>query len=113
MKLYEIVNAVTALRRLITQEMSLKTAYRLNLLVNQLNLHLDYFNENRERIAKLADQGDSELDELLQEDVSATIEKVKIQLNEAVRLSAADIMQLEGFIEFVDESDKKSDIQED
>lgn len=102
MKLYKIVNAGASLRRLITQELSLKTAYHLRLLVDQLNGHLGYFDENRERISKLADHGDAELDALLQEEVDISIHKVKIRLDENVRLSVEDIMRLEGFVDFVD-----------
>lgn len=102
MKLYKIVNAGASLRRLITQELSLKTAYHLRLLVDQLNGHLGYFDENRERISKLADHGDAELDALLQEEVDISIHKVRIRLDENVRLSVEDIMRLEGFVDFVD-----------
>lgn len=102
MKLYKIVNAGASLRRLITQELSLKTAYHLRLLVDQLNGHLGYFDENRERISKLADHEDAELDALLQEEVDISIHKVRIRLDENVRLSVEDIMRLEGFVDFVD-----------
>lgn len=102
MKLYKIVNAGASLRRLMTQDLRLKTAYHLSLLVNQLNVHLGYFDENRERISKLADHEDAELDALLHEEVDISIHKVKIRLDENVSLSVEDIMRLEGFVDFVD-----------
>ena len=110
MKLYQVVNAGASLRRLIVQELSLRTAYKLNLLVDQINPHLSYFDSNRERISKLADTGDAELEALLEEDVDINISKVQIRLDEDAKLSAIDVMQLNGFVEFVDvaESGEKS-----
>jgi hypothetical protein len=102
MKLYEIVNAVTPLRKLVAQDLSLKTAYRVSKLVDKLNTHLTYFDQNRDRIAKLADNDSKELDELLDEDIDLDADKVQISLDEPVKLSAGDIGSLEKFIEFVD-----------
>lgn len=102
MKLYEVVNAGGSLRRLLGQELSLRTAYRLNLLVDKLNPHLSYFDSNRERISKLAGAGDQELDALLEEDVDIIVDKVPVRLDEDVKLSALDVMRLKKFVEFVE-----------
>lgn len=104
MKLYEIVNAGTSLRKLFVQDLSLKTSYRLSLLVDALNPHLAYFDSNHERIAKLADDRDKQLDELLQEEVELTVNKVRVSIEEAARLSVADIQTLKEFIDFYEEN---------
>lgn len=103
MKIFEIVNASTALRRLVNQDMPLKTAYWLTRLVDKLNTHLSYFDQNMERIQKLADNKDSELDALLQEEVEVDFKKVTIVLDDRIRISTSDILTLrDNFIDFVD-----------
>lgn len=103
MKLYEIVNAATALRNMVSQEISLKTAYRLSLLVDKLDPHLSYFDSNRERISKLADAQDKELDDLLAEEVDIEFEPVKVKLDENIKISAMDILSLKRFVVFESE----------
>ena len=103
MKLYEIVNAATALRNMVSQEISLKTAYRLSLLVDKLDPHLSYFDSNRERISKLADAQDKELDDLLAEEVDIEFEPVKVKLDENIKISAMDILSLKQFVVFESE----------
>ena len=86
--------------------MSLRTAYQLSLLVDQLNSHLGYFDSNMERISALADAKNIELDALLQEEVDLEItQKVQVQLNENISLSASDVMNLRNFVEFVEAKD--------
>ncbi len=103
MKLYEILNAATALRNMVSQEISLKTAYRLSLLVDKLDPHLSYFDSNRERISKLADAQDKELDDLLAEEVDIEFEPVKVKLDENIKISAMDILSLKQFVVFESE----------
>lgn len=100
MKLYEIVNAASSLRRIVNQEVSLKTAYRLSLLVDKLNPHLAYFDQHQERVSKLADNKDAELDELLNEEVQLEFDKVEISLEEKVSISAMDVLNLKDFVTF-------------
>lgn len=107
MKLYEIVNAGASLRKLFMQDLSLRTAYRLSLLVDRLNPHLSYFDNNRERIAKLADDRDEQLDALMQEEVELTVDKVRVSVDEAAMLSVADIQALKDFVEFYEEEEEK------
>ena len=89
----KIVNSVAALRKMASQDLSLKTAYE----------HSGYFDENRERICELADNQDKELEALLQTEVElADFQKVKVSLSEKVNMSALDLMELEEFIEFTE-----------
>nr|DAF20578.1 MAG TPA: hypothetical protein [Caudoviricetes sp.]DAK80267.1 MAG TPA: hypothetical protein [Caudoviricetes sp.] len=68
-----------------------------------MNEHLGYFDDNRERISKLADNQDKELEALLQTEVElADFQKVKVSLKENVNMSAMDLMELEEFIEFTE-----------
>jgi hypothetical protein len=68
-----------------------------------MNEHLGYFDDNRERISKLADNQDKELEALLQTEVElADFQKVKVSLKENVNMSAMDLMKLEEFIEFTE-----------
>ena len=68
-----------------------------------MNVHLGYFDDNRERISKLADNQDKELEALLQTEVElADFQKVKVSLKENVNMSAMDLMELEEFIEFTE-----------
>lgn len=87
-----------SIRKLCNQELPLKNAYQLNLLINKLNPHLSYFDNNRERIAELADNNDAELLALLDEEVDIEFEPIEIKLSTDIQLSVLDLLQLEGFI---------------
>ena len=81
----------------------MKTAYETYKLIKIMNEHLGYFDDNRERISKLADNQDKELEALLQTEVElANFQKVKVSLKENVNMSAMDLMELEEFIEFTE-----------
>lgn len=98
-----IVNSVASLRKMANQDLSLKTAYETYKLIKIMNEHLGYFDDNRERISKLADNQDKELEALLQTEVElADFQKVKVSLKENVNMSAMDLMDLEEFIEFIE-----------
>ena len=98
----KIVNSVAALRKMASQDLSLKTAYETYKLIKIMNEHLGYFDENRDRICELADNQDKELEALLQTEVElADFQKVKV-LSEKVNMSALDLMELEEFIEFTE-----------
>lgn len=101
--LNKIVNSVAALRKMASQDLSLKTAYETYKLIKIMNEHLGYFDDNRERISKLADNQDKELEELLQIEVElADFQKVKVSANEKVNMTALDLMELEDFIEIIE-----------
>ncbi len=98
-----IVNSVSALRKMANQDLSLKTAYETYKLIKIMNEHLGYFDDNREKISKLADNQDKELEALLKTEVElADFQKVKVSLKENVNMSAMDLMELVEFIEFIE-----------
>ena len=81
----------------------MKTAYETYKLIKIMNEHLGYFDDNRERISKLADNQDKELETLLQTEVElADFQKVKVSANEKVNMTALDLMELEDFIEIIE-----------
>lgn len=103
-KLGQIVNAVSAMRKLSEQDLSLKKAYEVYKLIKIMNEHLGYFDENREKISQLADNQDKELEDLLSTEIELPdFQKVQINLNEKVSISPLDLMELENFIDFIDE----------
>lgn len=103
-KLGNIVNAVSALKKLAQQDLPLKVSYNIYKLVNVFNEHLSYFDDNREKIAQLADNQDRELEELLDTDIEIKeFQKVKVSLDTNVKLSAMDLMMLDDYVEFYEE----------
>lgn len=109
MKLIDIVRAGSSLRKLSTQDLSLKKAYAVFKLIEHLNIHLKYFDENRERIAPLADINSPELEELLLSDIDDTFDAIDIDISEKVEISALDIMNLNGFINFIEPGEKEEE----
>ena len=65
--------------------------------------NISYFDSNRERISKLADAQDKELDDLLAEEVDIEFEPVKVKLDENIKISAMDILSLKQFVVFESE----------
>lgn len=109
MILIDIVRAGSSLRKLSAQDLSLKKAYSVYQLVQQMNKHLQYFDDNREKIAPLADIDAPELRELLLTEIEDTFNPIDINITENVELSVLDIMNLNGFINFIEpeEEDKE------
>lgn len=95
--LKQLVTAQPALQKLILQDLPLEKALRLMHLVEAANVHFNFFTielikcgDNAVRIA--------ELEALELEDV----EPMSLPVNDNIRLSAADIKNLEGLIEFTE-----------
>lgn len=99
MKLNTIVNAGPSLQKLILQDVPIKTAYALAMLIDKLNPHLSFYgteivkcNGNAERIEELANLDVPDLE---------NVQKISLPLIGSVTLSAADIKRLEPFVNFV------------
>ena len=116
MKMQEIVNASPALRKLATQELDIRTAYKVSRLVRSLDEHLEFhdrkYNEILEKHCDLKEDKyfpkspehnaalRNERDELLDLDVDiGEVKKVTISADEKITLSAVDLMALESFVE--------------
>lgn len=97
MKLIELVNASASMQKLITQDLPLRTAYQVVLLVDKCNPHLAFYG-NEIRKAKTDDQ----VEELNSMDVPEAFDRITIPLTTDIRLSAADVKCLEPFIDWGD-----------
>lgn len=101
MKLIAIVNARGALQKLITQDLPLRTAFRIGELVEKCNRHLAFFSQIRQNLGALPDE--VKLAELESFEVSDLGKDLPIEIcaDDSLRLSAADIKALEPFVRFV------------
>ena len=98
MKLIDIVNARNSLQKLIQQDIPLRQAYELVKLTDQLNVHLNFYGQ--ERAKRWGDEEKlCELDSFPVDDLPE--ERMQITMTDTVLLSAADVKALEPFIEFV------------
>lgn len=95
MKLFEIAVAARPLQKLIGQDLPLRNAYQLAMLVSQLNPSLEFYGEQL-----MLGRRKDELDDI---DADAgPISKVVLPLNLDISLSAGDVKCLEPFVEFVE-----------
>lgn len=101
MKLGQIVAASPALQKLIYQDLPLNKAYALCKLVDQLNPQLVFFERE---LCKLGPE-DARRIELLEFDVPELdgLEKLQLCCTDSIRLSGADVKNLEPFVVFVEE----------
>lgn len=101
MKLIELVNARTALGKLIVQDLPIRTAYELMELTDEANRHLLFYGQE---LGKFDPEKDPErLDELngMEIDVGGP-ERIRISLGGELRLSAGDVKMLLPLIEFIE-----------
>ena len=102
-KIGNLIDAVPALRKLNNLDLPLKTGFKVFKLVEAVNAELAFFTEKREAIQKKADNRDSEIQELVNQEVELDAAKVTIIMTDDLRLSAADIAVLMPFIDFKEE----------
>ena len=102
MKLIDIVNARAPLQKLVQQDLPLRTAWELVRVTDGVNRCLSFY---AEELTKLGSEPDPvRLQELQQLDVQApTPEPFRIQIQDGLRLSAADVKLLEPLITFTEE----------
>ena len=113
MKMKTLVDAVPALRKLSAQDMALSTLHRLHILIGNATPHLQFYDEKRNEILKkyCTEEGGKlvpipDKKSALEKDICALldvdiddIEPISIA-NEAVKLSYADYIALNGIISF-------------
>ena len=102
-KIGNLIDAIPALRKLNNLDLPLKTGFKVYRLVEAVNAELGFFTEKREAIQKKADNRDSEIQELVNQEVELDAAKVTIIMTDDLRLSAADIAVLMPFIDFKEE----------
>lgn len=103
MKLIDIVNARAPLQKLVQQDLPLRTAWELVKVTDEVNRCLSFY---AEELSKLGSEPDPvRLQELQQLDVQPpTPEPFRIQIQDGLRLSAADVKLLEPLITFTEEA---------
>ncbi len=116
MKLGRIVNAVPALQKVASTDLSLSVLYRVGRLMDSLEKQLDFYNEQRDTaLAKYGTETETEpgrwliasenlpayearMAELLDVEVD-DVSPVRIPVCENLRLSYNDLSALQGFVE--------------
>lgn len=116
MKMIDLVNASPALRKLATQDLSVRVAYEISRVIKKLDEHLNFHDQRfSELLTKYCEQKDehwypkskedgerfqSERAELLDLTIDlGEFKKVTIPADEKIAISAVDVMSLENFIE--------------
>ena len=100
-----IVGAVPTFQKLVMQDLPLPVAYRLSKLVRAVNEELAFFQSESGKIRERHEDPNSpaiarEMEALLALDVEWEAPPVRIEIDDKLRLSCADIDALDGFVEF-------------
>ena len=113
MKIRQIVNALPALNKLAGCELTLQKLYNIQKLMGNLETEIAFYDKQRNKIlTKYCDvvgnqyvpreadveQLNAELNELLETDIECEIKEVALGINEDIKLSYNDLVQLEGFV---------------
>ena len=102
MKMIEIVNAKGALQKLVTQDLPIRAAFDLMKLTDECNQLLTFY---WKELCKFDPKTDpdrlEELDGLEVENLDG--KRIRIRFDDALKLSAADIKNLQPFVEFIEE----------
>lgn len=101
MKLIELVNARTALGKLIVQDLPIRTAYELMKLTDEANQHLMFYGQE---LGKFDPNKDPDrLEELndMEIDVGGPV-RIRISLDGDLRLSAGDVKMLTPLVDFIE-----------
>lgn len=118
-QLRTIISAISALSKVSAGDLSLHLAYRLKKMITELQKEADFFSEQRikifEKYGEAGDDGNyrfdddneakaiSDLDDLLDMEVSPDVEPIDIPITENLHISVNDITLLMPFIHFVEE----------
>ena len=102
MRIYDIINAIPAIQKLVREDLPLRAAYRLSKMVRRVNEELDFFKAKEAELkAKHEYQVPvGEYNELLNLEIDWVEPKLTIPLDDHITLSVADIEALTPFIEF-------------
>lgn len=113
MKIIQVVNALPSLQKLATQDLSIKKLYKISKLLGNLDNEIAFYNEQRNKILSQycdivgnqyvprkedEDKLNAEMNELLDTDIECEIKEVVIGVDENIKLSYNDLVQLKGFV---------------
>jgi len=117
MKMFQIINAISAFTKLAASDMKMTDAYRLQKLLSSLQVEIDFFNDQKLKLAQkygtINDDGSVDippdkvseaqaaLDDIMDVDVKAEYEVVKIPISDNIEVSTNDIGVLSPFVEFI------------
>lgn len=118
MKLKNIIDALPALQKLASEDLTIKTLYKVKKLMERLDKEIEFYNSERNKaIEQLCRQEygtkyiipnenrealNNRLQELLDVTVEPPIEPLMIFTGENIRLSYKDLKALEGIVELCD-----------
>lgn len=118
MKLGTVINALPSLQKLAAEDLTVKTLYKVNKLMQRLDKEIDFFNLERNKIIEelckkeegtkylIPENNREEVDKRLKDlsdiDIDPDIDPIKISIDENIRLSYNDLRLLEGMIELSD-----------
>ena len=121
MELYKIVDASESLIKLAKQDLPIRSAFKLQTLIDSLREHTQNFSAQHARLLATygvavpekagtyniplenAEKYNNELDSLLTTDVILPCSKIQIKMNDNLIMTAADIACTLPFIEYLDE----------
>ena len=113
MKIKQVVEALPSLQKLAGQELSIKKLYKISKLLGNLDNEIAFYNEQRNKLLSQhcdivgnqyvpreedMEQLNAEMNELLDTDIECEINAVAIGIDEDVKLSYNDLVQLKGFV---------------
>lgn len=122
MQLKEIVSAVPALGKLAAANLRLKTAYELKKTADILQKEVDFFEQERRKIAEKYGtvredgavlipaeqraQADEEYARLLSMEVQPDFSRLQISISEEAKLSVNDLAALAPFADFIEHEEE-------
>jgi hypothetical protein len=113
MKIVQVVNAIPALQKLTTQELSIKKLYKISKLLDNLEAEIVFYYKQRDKILAQycdivgnqymprkedEDKLEVALKELLDTDIEYEVNEVVLGDNEDIKLSYQDLVMLKGFV---------------
>lgn len=101
----KLIESVSAFQKLVRQDLSLPIAYKLSKTVRKVNEELAFFQSESAKIRERHEDPNSpaiqrEMEDLLALDVEWDAPPVRIEIDDKLRLSCADVEALDGFVEF-------------
>lgn len=109
MKIKDVLNAITPLKKLMSLDLAAKDAYKVAKLATKIEEELSAFNKlfaaAKERCKEDADALERELAEIAELDTECDIKYITIKMPEG-KLSAQDVLALTPFIAFEIEEDE-------
>ena len=121
MELYKIVDASESLIKLAKQDLPIRSAFKLQTLIDSMREHMQNFSVQHARLLATygkavaekvgtyniplenSEKYNSKLDSLLTTDVSLPCSKIQIKMADNIILSASDIACTLPFVEYLDE----------